>query len=167
MKKYSPKRRSLALLLNPVVCMRWMKRAWRERKGEREKKETEQWLQMNREEVEERNESEREGKRVKDGEEKLGCYVYCWQFTHAHSIWDPISCQIGKAMGMWEQQESQQGLNLAHHWDLIKTQSHSLPEQTHTGPHPYTHSLPSHSHPSYLQVTPSLSHTNTVKQMYT
>lgn len=26
-----------------------------------------------------------EGKRVKNGDEKLG-YVYCWQFTHAHSI---------------------------------------------------------------------------------
>lgn len=32
------------------------------------------------------NESKREGKGVRDGEKKLGCYVYCWQFTHAHSI---------------------------------------------------------------------------------
>jgi len=62
------------------------------------------------------NESEKKGgKGVRDGEEKLGCYVYCWQFTHAHSISDPISCQIGKAMAMWEWQESQQGLDLLHH----------------------------------------------------
>lgn len=98
-------------------------------------------------------------------EEKLGCYVYCWQFTHTHthSICDPISCRIGKAMGMWERQESQQGLNLAHHWDLIKTQSCSLPEQAHTS----AHFLHSHSHPSKRQVTPSLFNINTVKQMYT
>ena len=131
-------------------------------------KKREQWLQVNREEVGRGvDERVREGKGVMDGEEKLGCYVYCWQFTHAHSIWDPISCQIGKAMGMWEQQESQQGLNLAHHWDLIKTQSRSLPELTHRGPHSNTHSLRSHSHPSKLIVTPSIFHTNTVKQMYT
>lgn len=83
-------------------------------------------------------------KEWRGGEEKLGCYVYCWQFTHAHSICDPISCQIGKAMGMWKRQESQQGLNLVHHWDLIKTQSCSLPEQAHTSAHSL-HSLP---HPS-------------------
>lgn len=130
---------------------------------QKERKGMEQWLKMNREEW---NESEREGKGVRDGEEKLGGYVYCWQFKHAPSIWDPISCQIGKAMGMRERQESQQGLNLAHHWDLIKTQSRSPPEQTHTGPHPYTRSLLTHSHSSKL-VTPSLFHTNTVKQMYT
>lgn len=133
------------------------------KKKKKERKGTEQWLRVNREGVEEWNGSDREEKGVRDGEEKLGCYVYCWQFTHAHSIWDPISCQIGKAMGMWERQESQQGLNSAHHWDLIKTQSRSLPEQTHTGPHPYTHSLHSHSYPSKV----TRFHTNTVKQTHT
>lgn len=39
---------------------------------------------------------------------KLGCYVYGWQFTHTHSILDPISCQIEKVMEIWEWRESQQ-----------------------------------------------------------
>lgn len=96
-----------------------------------------------------------EGKGVRDDEEKFSWYVYCWQFKDAHSIWDLISCQIGKVMGMWELQESQQGLNLAHHWDLIKTQSRSLPELTHIGPHSNTHSLHLHSHKRKLLLTPS------------
>ena len=109
----------------------------------------------------------REGKGVRDGKEKLGCYVYCWQFTHAHSIWDPISCQIGKAMGMWDERASQQGLNLAHHWDLIKTQSRRLPEQTHRGPHPNTHSLHLHSRPSKLLPLPLFLTQTLQRKMYT
>lgn len=89
------------------------------------------------------------GKRkARDDEEKFSWHVYCWQSNDAHSVWDLISCQIGKAMAMWELQESQRGLNLARHWDLIKTQSHSPPELTHTGPrsqHFHSHATPSHS----------------------
>lgn len=93
--------------------------------------------------------------------------IACNAHTHTfHLRSHPISCQIGKTMGMRERQESQQGLNLAHHWELIKTQSCSLPGKTHTGQHPYTHSythsLLLHSHPGKLLVTPSLFHTNNV-----
>lgn len=50
--------------------------------------------------------------------------------------------------GMWEVQESQQGLNLANHRDLIEAQSRSLPELTHADPCLNTHFL--HLHPPTL-----------------
>lgn len=55
---------------------------------------------------------------------------------------------------MWGLQESQQGLKLARHWDLIKTQSRSLPEPT-RAPTPFP--VPPHFF---------LFYTNTFRQMH-
>lgn len=94
------------------------------------------------------------GRETLRGWEKQLVYGYCGPFIHTHSICIPISCQIGETMWMWDLQED---LNLAHHWELIKTQSRSLPEQMHTGWRLYTHSLCSHSEPGKLHVFHSIS----------
>lgn len=113
------------------------------------------WQSSDRRRLQKETEEGNGGRLRGEGDEQeFSWHVYCCQFQYTHSIWELISCQIGKAMGMWGLQESQQGLKLARHWDLIKTQSRSLPEPT-RAPTPF--SVPPHFF---------LFYTNTFRQMH-
>lgn len=95
------------------------------------------------------------------------CILYSLQFPHTDFICDPSAVKFEKTMEMQEMQESQKGLNMAHHWELIQTQSCSVwGKKDMAGAHKPILSTHIHSKTNSEWLTVFF-HTNTVKHIYT